>query len=112
MTSETHDSIADELRKINAQLGRLAEGQARQEQELTEIKIQVRATNGRVTTLEAQRIAQEAVEAERKRMADVVDEDIDQAEVIRQKNIDRVITVAVGLGGVLAGIFLTNIQVF
>lgn len=112
MTEETHNSIAEELRKINAQLGALAEGQARQGQELTEIKIQVRATNGRVTTLEAQRIAQEAVDAERQRMADHMEDTFDDAEDSRQKNIDRAITIVIGLAGVIAGVFLANGGVF
>lgn len=108
MTEETHNSIAEELRKINAQLGALAEGQARQGQELTEIKIQVRATNGRVTTLEAQRIAQEAVDAERQRMSEHMEDTFDEQESSRQKNIDRAITIAIGLAGVLVGVFLSS----
>jgi len=107
-----HDNIVSELRKISSQLGALTEGQARQGKELVEIKIQVRATNGRVTALEAQRIAQEAVKVERRRLSEKFDERDDDVKEGRQKNIDRMVTIIVGLFGILAGILLTNGGVF
>lgn len=108
-----HDfGIAEELRKISTQLGALAKGQEQQGRELAEIKIQVRATNGRVTALEAAEIAYNAVEAERAKFAERIEEDIDKAQGLKLKTRDLTIGALVTLTAVVIGAILADIQFF
>jgi len=105
-------NVANELRKMNSQLAVLTEGQANQGEDIAEIKVQVKATNGRVTALEAQKIAQDAVEKERTRLSIEFDEKMDDARDSRSKLVDRAIGSGVTLLAVIVGALLTDIQIF
>jgi hypothetical protein len=104
--------IADELRKISKQLGALAEGQEYQQRELAEIKVQVRATNGRVTALEAAQIAQKAVEEERSKFTLQLENDLDAALERKDRVRERALGAVVTLSAVFIGAILADIQFF
>ena len=108
----TSQIITEELRKISVQLGALAKGQEQQGRELAEIKIQVRATNGRVTALEAAEIAYKAVEVERAKFAERIEDDIDKAHSTRLKTRDLTLGAFVTLTAVIVGAILADVQFF
>lgn len=104
--------ITTALGKISNQLGQLQESQERQQKELAEIKFQVKATNGRVTALEAAQIAQKAVEEERSRFNKFLENEIDDQEQSRSRLLDRGIGATVTLAAVIIGAVLADLKFF
>jgi len=93
--------IAAELRKISERLGGIVVSQAALALEIAEIKEGVKETNGRVTALEADKIARVAVVGERRRTA---------SSDSRVK--ERFIGATVTLAAVIAGAVLTDVRFF
>lgn len=107
-----NNEITTALGKISNQLGQLQESQERQQSELAEIKFQVKATNGRVTALEATQIAAKAVEEERKRFNEFLEKEVTEEETSRSRLLDRSIGATVTLVAVLIGAVLADLRFF
>lgn len=112
MTDRERDGLAAELRKINHALGGLATGQDAHGLELAEIKARVKETNGRVTALEASRIAFRAVESDRESRQRAVAAITRDARSVRERGRDRALTVVVTLVGVAAAAVLADVRFF
>lgn len=110
--SADDNTITTALGKISNQLGQLQESQERQQSELAEIKFQVKATNGRVTALEATQIAQKAVEEERNKFNQFLEHEIDDQEQHKSKLVDRGIGSVVTLLAVIVGAVLADLKFF
>lgn len=110
--SPDNNSITTALGKISNQLGQLQESQERQQAELAEIKFQVKATNGRVTALEATQIAQKAVEEERSKFNQFLEHEIDEESQHRSRLMDRGIGAMVTLAAVIVGAVLADLKFF
>ena len=111
-SKNSNTNITTALGKISNQLGQLQESQERQQAELAEIKFQVKATNGRVTALEAAQIAQKAVEEERSKFNQFLEHEIDEDSKHRSKLTDRAIGSGVTLVAVLLGAVLADLKFF
>jgi hypothetical protein len=112
MTDRERDGLAAELRKINHALGGLAAGQDAHGIELAEIKARVKETNGRVTALEASRIAFRAVESDRESRQRAVAAIARDSRSNEQRGRDRILTVIVTLVSVAAAAILADVRFF
>lgn len=112
MTDAERNGVATELRKISAALGGLAAGQHAHGVELAEIKARVKETNGRVTALEASRIAFRAVESERESRQRQVAAVTRETRSLQERGRDRALTVMVTLVSVAAAAVLADVRFF
>lgn len=112
VTDRERDGLAAELRKINHALGGLATGQDAHGIELAEIKARVKETNGRVTALEASRIAFRAVESDRESRQRGLAELTRERRSGRERNRDRTLTVIITLVSVAAAAILADVRFF
>lgn len=112
MTQPQIDSITAQLREMNLLLSQLAAGQKAQGRELADIKTQVKATNGRVTSLEAQEIREKAVADERAKHLAALERREDKSENVRSRLQDRLIGAAVAVAAVIIGAILADIKFF
>ena len=112
MTPSERDHVAVELRKINERLGGLVASQSAHGLELAEIKARVKETNGRVTKLEAQQIANDAVAAERRRSAAVTGRRDTDLSTRRDRLRERTVGAAVTISAVILGALLADVRFF
>ena len=106
------DDVAGELRKINSALGGLMASQRAHGRELAEIKARVKETNGRVTRLEADQIAEQAVADERRRSA-VFSGRREAAQRSRiDKTRERLIGGFLTIAAVILGAILADVRFF
>ena len=112
MTETERSSLAAELRKINTALGGLIASQKNHGESLAEIKARVKETNGRVTALEARKIADEAVETDRAGRRSVDAHVVREKRSAQERNRDRLITVTLTLLSVAAAAILADVRFF
>ena len=112
MTDKERDNVAAELRKINTALGGLMASQTAHGRELAEIKQRVKETNGRVTALEATKIADRAVKAEREQRAALANQRVTDKNTSRWRTRDRLIGSGVTIAAVIIGAILADVRWF
>jgi hypothetical protein len=112
MTDSERSSLASELRKINTALGGLIASQENHGESLAEIKARVKETNGRVTALEARKIADEAVESDRAGRRSIDATVVREQRTHRERNRDRVITITLTLMSVAIAAILADVRFF
>lgn len=112
MSPGEREDVASELRKINAALGGLVASQTAHGRELAEIKARVKETNGRVTRLEADRIADEATAEERRRNDKIAgrreSDQRNRFDRVKERSIGAMVTIA----AVIVGAVLADVRFF
>lgn len=112
MTDNEQNDVAVELRKINTALGGLIASQAAHGRELAEIKQRVKETNGRVTALEAVKIADDAITEDRQRRNELIGRRATDLNTHKFRLQDRAIGSGVTIVAVIVGAILADVRWF